>query len=247
MENEIKELRRVFILQSIKPRVETHGVPPVQEAHALSLSYNPSNQGLKQSYEYALFPGPRVSLSYNPSNQGLKHLSSSGFVRAIDVFILQSIKPRVETSLVQKQWFISLESLSYNPSNQGLKLLPSFWVDSCISVFILQSIKPRVETYGAAIAICDRSQVFILQSIKPRVETLSGRSRAHHPGRLYPTIHQTKGWNCRSILPRLMNASSLYPTIHQTKGWNKQWSRAKSAKRGVFILQSIKPRVETHL
>ena len=63
-----------------------------------------------------------LSLSYNPSNQGLK---LDGVIKAFDfagVFILQSIKPRVETLSAATSMPQSLSSLSYNPSNQGLKL-----------------------------------------------------------------------------------------------------------------------------
>ena len=63
-----------------------------------------------------------MSLSYNPSNQGLKPRDICFCVILYTVFILQSIKPRVET---QAQF------------ESGERLL---------RVFILQSIKPRVET-----------------------------------------------------------------------------------------------------
>ena len=87
--------------------------------------------------------------------------------------------------------------------------------------------------------------VFILQSIKPRVETSIWQFDKNLSLSLYPTIHQTKGWNDRgrvhhageaavfilqSIKPRVEtvwannilngNVTGLYPTIHQTKGWN---------------------------
>ncbi|MFA6910853.1 MAG: hypothetical protein WCQ59_06985, partial [Candidatus Cloacimonadaceae bacterium] len=40
-----------------------------------------------------------MSLSYNPSNQGLKHSIDLILAFTIIVFILQSIKPRVETDI----------------------------------------------------------------------------------------------------------------------------------------------------
>ena len=164
--------------------------------------------------------------------------------RHICVFILQSIKPRVETGEDKiNAWRLRL-SLSYNPSNQGLKPWTGCGWDHPFTVFILQSIKPRVET-----------QVLLL-----RAAVLLG---------LYPTIHQTKGWNhpwpkkfadgweslsynpsnqgLKQKLCKLWRNKSdrLYPTIHQTKGWNSRSILSYLMQALVFILQSIKPRVET--
>ena len=186
----------VFILQSIKPRVET-----------------------LSTFNFQLTK--RGSLSYNPSNQGLKPKQAIPLLARTAVFILQSIKPRVETFLrkhqipefirslyptihqtkgwnymlrqLERSWILSLsynpsnqglkhnlefslphvstESLSYNPSNQGLKPIAPISADMPTTVFILQSIKPRVETPICEIKPSALPWVFILQSIKPRVET----------------------------------------------------------------------------
>ena len=134
------------------------------------------------------------------------------------------------------------ESLSYNPSNQGLKLAIIIGTLTALVVFILQSIKPRVETWEGHARINELFPVFILQSIKPRVETVFWFHQRRRPKRLYPTIHQTKGWNrtasCQTAslslsynpsnqglkLPAThqlpLQEPGLYPTIHQTKGWN---------------------------
>ena len=160
----------VFILQSIKPRVETHAVPGALHNHhclyptihqtkgwntnseerslrtLASLSYNPSNQGLKLPHLAAPASGVDQSLSYNPSNQGLKHFVDSCRAVPFGVFILQSIKPRVETNQRKRSLYMNVRSLSYNPSNQGLKHFVDSW---CLLI-------------------------------------VNG---------LYPTIHQTKGWN----------------------------------------------------
>ena len=133
-----------------------------------SLSYNPSNQGLKllKAVNFVLYQFS--SLSYNPSNQGLKPYWAKRLYKLWRVFILQSIKPRVETAINGDNYFFRFVSLSYNPSNQGLK--PDFGFDEI-----------------------DTLDVFILQSIKPRVETnILFDTRIIGKG-LYPTIHQTKG------------------------------------------------------
>ena len=87
-----------------------------------------------------------MSLSYNPSNQGLKLKLGNLLFNYLLVFILQSIKPRVETMLPEIKPLKAQESLSYNPSNQGLKHINGDHKRCDIRVFILQSIKPRVET-----------------------------------------------------------------------------------------------------
>mgnify|MGYP007066365560 CR=1 FL=1 len=233
----------VFILQSIKPRVETDldlitspsllGLYPTihqtkgwnlerrwhETSWLVSLSYNPSNQGLKLAEIKELWQMAKESLSYNPSNQGLKREKKDMAFEAYIVFILQSIKPRVETPIPiplppsalrlyptihqTKGWNLSpyplplhgSSSLSYNPSNQGLKHYSGYIQLDPVTVFILQSIKPRVETgeYNAYTATRNR---------------------------LYPTIHQTKGWNVRNQAIGMRPHGCLYPTIHQTKGWN---------------------------
>ena len=65
--------RVVSIHQSIKSRVET-GRQNASECHqGLSLSINPSNQGLKHELSVSATQFNSESLSINPSNQGLKH------------------------------------------------------------------------------------------------------------------------------------------------------------------------------
>ena len=134
-----------------------------------SLSYNPSNQGLKLiSLRCTVFS--YRSISYNPSNKGMKPRSPAQWTRcAIGLY------PTIHQT---KGWNYlgeaanreGEESLSYNPSNQGLK----------------QAILERQLV---------RHAVFILQSIKPRVETSTNQSVLRWVCGLYPTIHQTKGWN----------------------------------------------------
>ena len=211
----------------------------------MSLSYNPSNQGLKLLIGYAQ-DVPNIGLY--PTIHQTKGWNFRRCIVAFDrqiVFILQSIKPRVETGLRQPHDRGLWPSLSYNPSNQGLKLDFQSAGKSPLTVFILQSIKPRVETDNLLLLKLPKHLVFILQSIKPRVETrLSFGNFAKRCG-LYPTIHQTKGWNWDTSLILVRPWSRLYPTIHQTKGWNLGCQMCTQRKRWVFILQSIKPRVET--
>ena len=137
-----------------------------------------------------------TSLSYNPSNQGLKlfsPLSQPGLFWCLYPTIHQTKGWNMLTVACRSS---SPSSLSYNPSNQGLK-----------QVYIVN-------------LVLSQPPVFILQSIKPRVETIIKIQKKLDRICLYPTIHQTKGWN-----------------------WNIQIGITKT--QGVFILQSIKPRVET--
>ena len=208
------------------------------------------------------------SLSYNPSNQGLKPQKVSKQRQGKIVFILQSIKPRVETCDSSCQALDWCRSLSYNPSNQGLKLKDkkgskllhprlyptihqtkgwnnSSWRKHQKRVLSLsynpsnQGLKLCLSPPGAfALA------VFILQSIKPRVETSLVTTHLTPDMSLYPTIHQTKGWNpaawwaCTGSIPSL----SYNPSNQGLKLFSPLSQYGKNC---VFILQSIKPRVET--
>jgi len=62
------------------------------------------------------------------------------------VFTLQSIKSRIETSLVKWELEYPLTFLLYSPLNQGLKLKLSRKGKASNDVFTLQSIKSRIET-----------------------------------------------------------------------------------------------------
>ncbi len=124
------------------------------------------------------------------------------------VSIHQSIKSRVETFLILR-----------NPPNH-------------IFVSIHQSIKSRVETWFHFSSIILKKMVSIHQSIKSRVETkwhgwrrtkvsmslsinpsnqgLKHFSQAVKPAyhaRLYPSIHQIKGWNLTYWLAMLDSSS----------------------------------------
>ena len=112
------------------------------------------------------------------------------------VFILQSIKPRVETVAESWAWRAIKKSLSYNPSNQGLKLIPEI-----IQELLHFCLYPTIhQTKGW--------------------NWISGAWKSALPSCLYPTIHQTKGWNLKRCRKLMRCRKCLYPTIHQTKGWN---------------------------
>ncbi len=164
-------MNNIFILLSIKTRIETHNASCNVIFRKRFLSYYPLKQGLKHSYIYTIL------LKYK-------------------IFILLSIKTRIETlSKILIQFSLSsflsyyplkqglkplykniLESrkpvfLSYYPLKQGLKLWFLFHNNVVThSIFILLSIKTRIET-GVARLRAFRLGIFILLSIKTRIET----------------------------------------------------------------------------
>ena len=140
-----------------------------------------------------------VSLSYNPSNQGLKH-------KTLDSRKLNAAK-----------------SLSYNPSNQGLKL-----VDHQFDPKAFESLYPTIhQTKGwnslTMAAISVPKFVFILQSIKPRVETSDLHTFAGTITRSLSYNPSNQGLKLLYSWIKYSASASLYPTIHQTKGWNHRW------------------------
>ena len=130
------------------------------------------------------------------------------------IFILLSIKTRIETSRWYECFDWCSRFLSYYPLKQGLKLRSEPVLVSVPIIFILLSIKTRIETplmqikyifvlqflsyyplkQGLKLYISNLScfvpLIFILLSIKTRIETISwpatGASLLPY---FYPTIH----------------------------------------------------------
>ena len=64
----------------------------------------------------------------------------------LNVFTLQSIKSRIETSLNSSHSLPTNLFLLYSPLNQGLKQMFGKTPEQIYEVFTLQSIKSRIET-----------------------------------------------------------------------------------------------------
>ena len=235
----------VFILQSIKPRVETRRSSALPPWWLQSLSYNPSNQGLKLAVllrtvglPFCLYPTIHQTKGWNRT-QAI-HLTLYN-----QVFILQSIKPRVETIGIIKAQKFAYGLYPTIHQTKGWNCSRKLSLESDKKVFILQSIKPRVETYSwnhpGIVAFLSLSYNPSNQGLKlvisPFLLLVTFGSLSYNPSnqglkpdfcrfefgfpiRLYPTIHQTKGWNWISGAWKSALPSCLYPTIHQTKGWN---------------------------
>ena len=111
----------IFILLSIKTRIETVCICFLSLAFIRFLSYYPLKQGLK------------------PMSNTKKPVKGS-------IFILLSIKTRIETPvwIHWRTWIYPF--LSYYPLKQGLKLYAKRGKLCSICIFILLSIKTRIET-----------------------------------------------------------------------------------------------------
>ena len=93
----------------------------------LFLSYYPLKQGLKRA-QGAIKTGIEADgfLSYYPLKQGLKHDNDPvGTPSLAIIFILLSIKTRIETDINPIMQSLFLKFLSYYPLKQGLKLIMS--------------------------------------------------------------------------------------------------------------------------
>ena len=88
----------IFILLSIKTRIETFLRSESNVRKGIFLSYYPLKQGLKRKC-FCCFPVVRFKfLSYYPLKQGLKLLSNNpNPITVLKIFILLSIKTRIET------------------------------------------------------------------------------------------------------------------------------------------------------
>ena len=210
----------VFILQSIKPRVETLSGQDGAGWRSASLSYNPSNQGLKLFLMLVLVLSLMGLYPTIHQTKGWNAIPQSEDNAEGKVFILQSIKPRVETSEIQVGWEVCFPSLSYNPSNQGLK--PTLTKDGAYPDYSLYPTIHQTKGWNrrSSCVWWTTAEVFILQSIKPRVETVK--------------LLSTSGEECLSLS---YNPSNQGLKLYQGHRLHR--------KEDVFILQSIKPRVET--
>jgi len=86
----------IFILLSIKTRIETKQILDCHGCQEVFLSYYPLKQGLKLRY---------LACSYDKYK----------------IFILLSIKTRIETMKTENPYRFSILFLSYYPLKQGLK------------------------------------------------------------------------------------------------------------------------------
>ncbi len=85
----------------------------------------------------------------NPLKQGLKLDDLTTVTKSVAVFIHESIKTRVETSMISAASNRPRQSLSMNPLKQGLKRNLEEMTPRLQQVFIHESIKTRVETVRA--------------------------------------------------------------------------------------------------
>ncbi len=92
----------------------------------LFLSYYPLKQGLKHEHDPHSDEWIGTFLSYYPLKQGLKHDNDPvGTPSLAIIFILLSIKTRIETDINPIMQSLFLKFLSYYPLKQGLKLIMS--------------------------------------------------------------------------------------------------------------------------
>ena len=86
-------------------------------------------------------------ISYYPLKQGLK-LSLIKILSRADrrIYILLSIKTRIETHKNRAHNNNHIKFISYYPLKQGLKPFPKHIVSPVLRIYILLSIKTRIET-----------------------------------------------------------------------------------------------------
>ena len=123
----IKAMELIFILLSIKTRIETKQCNNESNCQWWFLSYYPLKQGLKHGKIYDEAVPHLEFLSYYPLKQGLKHIDITKIISSCRIFILLSIKTRIETCQSH---------------------LPGY---AKYLIFILLSIKTRIETNSVLI------------------------------------------------------------------------------------------------
>ncbi len=151
----------VFTLLSIKTRIDTAIASGDSECGWQFISYYPLKQGLKLTCSYVEAVYFKLFISYYPLKQGLKLAKKESSITRNDVFIsyyplkqglkrmlpylstmrcaiyiLLSIKTRIETPQRCQQVSPAIVFISYYPLKQGLKLSPVITEDDPSSEFI---------------------------------------------------------------------------------------------------------------
>ena len=131
---------RTYLFLSYYPLKQglKHGIgDEVNSMIDLFLSYYPLKQGLKRRGSLAGFPARAVFLSYYPLKQGLKlKLFWAIYNNDPSIFILLSIKTRIETDTLLEEILQLFGFLSYYPLKQGLKQeIRFFWGDSVTNFY----------------------------------------------------------------------------------------------------------------
>ena len=89
----------IYILLSIKTRIETLGCIRSTYRGIEFISYYPLKQGLKLTQWSIGQSSKKPFISYYPLKQGLKPLPTEGMLFSRKIYILLSIKTRIETSI----------------------------------------------------------------------------------------------------------------------------------------------------
>ena len=134
-------------------------------AGILFISYYPLKQGLKRASARTSLAEATLFISYYPLKQGLKPVDGGEPLPAVAIYILLSIKTRIET------------------------LVPEYRGSHSHDIYILLSIKTRIETLQRDAETAERhlfiSYYPLKQGLKPLYKHLSVVFSAD----LYPTIH----------------------------------------------------------
>ena len=116
-------INQIYILLSIKTRIETFRDALIRRGARQFISYYPLKQGLKQIVRQDAHMEAKLFISYYPLKQGLKPFSQIPKKKNIIIYILLSIKTRIETPPNNERHDKNLgKFISYYPLKQGLKL-----------------------------------------------------------------------------------------------------------------------------
>ena len=205
---------KIYILLSIKTRIETLCNPLPERAWNPFISYYPLKQGLKPARPPLASDVRKIYilLSIKTRIETFKRWSITSQLEII--YILLSIKTRIETCAHGWNQGAGCQFISYYPLKQGLKLLQLCRdCSGSFQIYILLSIKTRIETLCLPISpyCCFRfisyyplkqglkpagstggremNKIYILLSIKTRIETFLGDIHEGAANHLYPTIH----------------------------------------------------------
>ena len=153
-------------------------------------------------------------ISYYPLKQGLKLDLQTLRDQCQDIYILLSIKTRIETSkyengILYVTWIYILLSIKTR-----IETFHFHSRDSLICIYILLSIKTRIETSVNVVKQIRIANIYILLSIKTRIETTADTSTTGTTIIFISYYPLKQGLKPPTVVFSARKPRYLYPTIH---------------------------------
>ena len=179
------------------------------------ISYYPLKQGLKLDFWEQNVLADKIYILLSIKTRIETYLTMMERVSNILIYILLSIKTRIETVTIRILHFSYFQFISYYPLKQGLKQIKEPNGNVVHNIYILLSIKTRIETNRPWLIAFPVTNLFISyyplkQGLKPNL----GSSVITGDITFISYYPLKQGLKLQLPANSLSNTLYLYPTIH---------------------------------